>query len=302
MPTQDELLVNADLPIYEDISKGAELKTRNPKRDPLQRQIITDRGRNSTEFKATVRLAACVHGFLDSSVEHPTPASLIILEYSLNSLHEKHKYRSLFTELVFSCADEEADPELTPQIIAFAPFEKAVSAHGIDVEETKSTALKLDSLTINAPAGLGVTIGGPLGKEAEKKYTRRYAQLLQASRHVSKDDVPGYDTIWWSMQQNDELKDGIPTTFRIAVLLQRQNRERFTADFRMKLDAGTWYNTLRRWEDFWGLCETDDPIIFDPQLEPRGEVEGIMGTNLGQLRDGSDLKTLGQFWNPLEQN
>jgi len=301
MLSQRDLLASTALPIYDDLSKGAQLKTRNPKHDSRQRQIITDRGRNSTEFKASVRLAACIHGFLDSSVEQPKHASLIILEYTLNSLHEKHKYRSLFTELVFGCLDEEADPILTPQIIAFAPFEKAVRARGIDVEETRNTGKKIESLGINTPTGVGVNLGGKLGGEIEKKYTRRYAQLLQASRHVSKDDLLGYDTVWWNMQQNDELKDGIPTTIRVAVLLERKNGDKFTAKFRMKLDVGTWYNALRKWNDFWGLCEIDDPIIFDPQLEPTKEVDGIIANNLGKLSDGSDLKTLGQFWNPVEQ-
>lgn len=300
MPTQEDFTNDFTFEVFEDLFYGAELKTRNPRDDPRQREVITDRGRASNEFKATARLAVCVHGFLDSTISSPVPASLIVFEFTLNSLHRKHTYRSLYTSLAFNISDPNADPKTTPQIIAFAPFEKAVSAHGVDVEKKKTKNTALQSVSVIGPGGAGATIGGNISRGLEQNYKKRYTQLLQASRHISHDGSLGYDTAWWNMRENEVLHDGIPTSLRIAVLLQRASRdEKFVGNFTMKLDAGVWYKVKERWNDFWGLVELDDPVIFDPSLPPLGEMEGIDPENLGALRNGEDLQTLGAFWNPV---
>lgn len=306
MPSQQDLIDDCTLPVFEDLSHGAALKTTNPKDDPRQRQVVTDRGRESSEFKATVRLAACVHGVLDGTADVPVPASLIILQYTLNSLHPKHTYRSLYTILNFAAAaadSADVDPRMNPQIIAFAPFAKAAAPRGVEVEEKRTKEAGLQSISATGPGGIGMTLGGNVSRGAEAQYNKRYAQLLQASRHVSQDGSLGYDTAWWNMRQSQVLRDGIPTTLRVAVLLQRASPDKgFICDFKMKLDAGTWYKVKERWNDFWGLLESDDPILFDPNLPPMGEVEDIDSGNLGTLRKGEDLQTLGAFWNPEPQD
>lgn len=171
------------------------------------------------------------------------------------------------------------------------------------VEEKKTKEAALQNISATGPGGIGLTLGGNLARGGEAQYSKRYAQLLQASRHVSQAGSLGYDTAWWNMQENQVLRDGIPTTFRIAVLLQRASLDKgFVGNFEMKLDAGTWYKVKGRWNDFWGLVEPDDPILFDPTLAPIGEVEGIDPGNLGALRKGEDLQTLGAFWNPEPQD
>jgi hypothetical protein len=302
MPSQQDLIDDCTLTVFEDLSHSAALKTTNPEDDPRQRQVITDRGRESSEFKATVRLAACVHGVLDRTAATPVPASLIILQFTLNSLHRKHTYRSLYTVLSFAAdaADSaDVDPRTNPQIIAFAPFEKATAAHGVEVEKTRTKEVGLHNASITGPGGIGVALSGNVSRGEQKQYQMRYAQLLQASRHVSHHGSLGYDTVWWNMRESQVLRDGIPTALRVAVLLQRSSLDkRFIANFKMRLDAGTWYKVKERWNDFWGLLESDDPIVFDPNLPPMGEMEGIDPENLGNLRKGDDLQTLGAFWNP----
>jgi hypothetical protein len=298
MLDQSELANPTEYSIYEDLSQGAHLKTTNDPSDPYQRDVITSRGRKS-QFKALVTLTSCVHGHLDSSVNNPVPATLVILHYELHCLSGRHKFDTAYTELEFS-NEVRTSPPNEPHVIALAPFHQTATANERTTEVVRNSGSRLEGVGADV-LGIGAHIYGNVGTAVEEMYEQRHFQLLQASREMSRYASAGPNIVWWNMratQHPGEKSEGIPPVLRVAALVQRKDYAKFQAKFLLRLEAGVWYRAGASWKNFWGIG-SDDPILFDPSRDPVGG-EGIDKDNLGKLMTGTDLQTLGFFRNPVK--
>lgn len=282
--------VKVEVPVYEDISKGAVYKTSNLK-DQFQRPIITARGNKSTSYKATVTLKTCIHGHLDISITPPVPATLIVLEYSLNAI-SKNKYSTAYTSLVFAPYLEtgNAIAGKAPEVLAWGPHTS--KAHVTKVKQNQTKDRKFEGLDLNV-LGNGGGVEGSWGSSTVRDGTRTYFQLLQSDKSLSGDAGTGYDGVWWHMSQNAYEDDGVPPKIVTAVLVKRDSEtEKFQATFLLSLQAEKWHKVRQAWERFWGIV-IDDPIWFDP-TSPRVGGDGIEEGHLGRLK----VDELGSFENP----
>ncbi|KAE8443863.1 hypothetical protein EG329_001272 [Mollisiaceae sp. DMI_Dod_QoI] len=304
MVSQSDLLSPHEIAVYHDDDKGGTLKTSNLK-GQYQRPIITSRGKKSTDYKATCILKTCVHGHLDSSTPTPIPASLIVLEYSLNAL-ANNKYISAYTELQFSpgILDKKTKPPTAsstntstpPQVLAWAPHTSKAnltSASKTKTKDRKFEGLKLDIL------GNGGELSTSLGNSTTSTGNRTYFQLLQSDKALSAKAGTGADVVWWAMQQNQFEKDGVPPAITCAVLVQRDvgdAKEKFSAKFVLTLEAEKKHAARESWNRFWGIVQ-DDPVLFDPTL-PKVGGEGVDEGHLDWYRVNDDLERMGHFENP----
>ena len=97
MPNQSELSDPRPYVFFDNLAEGGQFKTKNVPSTEPQRNVITNRGRD-TSFKADVSLITYVHGKIDE--DGPTPASLVVLVFHV-SCSGRYRYNSLTTSITF---------------------------------------------------------------------------------------------------------------------------------------------------------------------------------------------------------
>ena len=284
MPSQGEMVATLPFAFFIDLQEGGQLRTKNDPATQEQRPIITTRG-EKTPYKADVQLVTCVHGRL--SEKEPTFASLVVFEYHVGCTGSRQKYASLDTEFTFTNHDT-PNAKDKPFIKAWAPFKRFEMIDPVEVEYTKKVKAEGSVGASSTPANAGMSFS----TETEKKYKLlSYAsgQSFPSSIYAAS----SFDTILWQLRQ-DELKGvGVPDTFRVALLIERPNMDKFTGTFVLRLHAGIWHAVAKTFKMVFGRssCE-DDPIIFNPLLGPQGEVTGINPLSLGDYADNNKLESL----------
>ncbi|KAF4997528.1 hypothetical protein FDECE_12058 [Fusarium decemcellulare] len=276
MPTQQELGgkgVSLDL-LEASLDEGQVRRQNNPA-GQIQRMVITDRHPTSP-YKVQVILSACVHGYLD--VERKKPASLILVDYNLNSTVDGAVFTSINTSFEFQLSQSHPGA-LAPQVIAYAPFKEPKRFNETSAKESKKHQPSAKVSPKFAGAGAGEVA---YAHENAKEHDQKYFDLGQAGRDYD-DKERGY-RVWWNVIQNRSQKLGIPPQLRLAMLVERTSEEKFQAVFSIAPEGGlgyTWQNLKEKW-----LRKTtyDDPVIFDPSVDPMlGELEdelvaaGVLG-------------------------
>lgn len=176
---------------------------------------------------------------------------------------------------------------------AFAPFETPEFDQETWREEQVKTSKKITKLNIDMGVG-GGGIEGDLGSERDHTERKRFFQLLQASYSSAKDGMNGYDTVWWSLSQNEDMRKGVPPTFSTAMLVQRWDEtSEFKGKFVMALETGKWTEMKNRIDRWFGVGK-DDPILFDPKEEGRGCPKGV---DRNKLMENGGLAGLGGYKN-----
>ena len=282
MPTQSQLSTSQEWSFFENLNEGGQLKTKNTPPTQAQRGVVTNRGKKSP-FKADVRLVTCVHGRMDES--DSTPASLLVFEYHLACFGGNRRYKSVNTRLVFE-SQEPKDLEDEPFIKKYAPFKLSAAMDPVEIDYTETTKVGASAGASFAPANATAD----LSREFQEKFKiKRYA-FGQAFEEFT-DGKSGSDAIQWELQENKAKGEGVPDTFRLAVLLQRADTEKFTCTFTLNLHAGILLS-FENIKTFVGITQVDDPIIFDPSLKPQGETAGISPSCLGKFTDQREIQSL----------
>lgn len=271
--------------MFEDPTEGGQLMTKNKPSTQTQRPVITNRGKRSP-FKADVRLVSCIHG--NMSDLDPTAASLIVIEYHLICTGE-HRYTSLVTRLGVQ-NHRPGDPRDEPFVKAFAPFKQSENLDSVDVEHSQKKRAEASTGLSFTPAELSLLVGW----EAERKYNIQTSAVGQAIEEYT-DGKSGSDAVVWELKENKTKQAGVPDTFRVALLVQRANSEKFVGDFALQLHGGLWFAASNGFKNFVGIIEEDDPIIFDPSLPPQGDVAGIAPSCLGIFANQQTLQSLTPF-------
>ena len=259
--------------------------TKNFPSTQAQRSVITNRGAK-TPFNADVRLVTCVHGRMDEN--DPTPASLVVLEYRVLCMGVRHRYNRLNTRLAIQSqvAKDLKDEPFVP-LGAYAPFQHSRNIDAIEVEHTKEWEAGASAGASFTPATASIN----LSRESEKNYKLESCAVGKAfPEHTP--GKSGTDAIVWELQENKMKKVGVPDSFRVALLIQRADSDRFLGHFFLKLHAGIWHALTEKFRDVFGVVEPDDPLIFDPSEDPQGETAGITATRLGEYRDAKKLESL----------
>lgn len=306
--TQESLLKGFEFEVLEASLDVAQTRSDEPDAD-VQCSVITDRGRHSN-YKVQALLKTCIHGVLDAKSNKP--ASLIIVDYSLSNLEENGRYTSVTTSFDFKpytededgLGDHEENPLDTPNVTAYAPFEKLV-------QWDKTTAKKDSKHKFDAaiePECSGIK-AGKIGYayETSSSHDQRYFSQGLAGRHFIREDPAKNiaDHVWWSLQHNFSQQSGVPAQFRIAILLTRRAEAanaKFQAHFNIAVRGGIgkWLSDLI--DVFLRRNVPDKPVLFDPQIKFMGEkLEGVEPNadgiyELGHLARGRELVGLCEVW------
>ncbi|WAO96318.1 Hypothetical protein NCS54_01398700 [Fusarium falciforme] len=287
MPTQDELTRGIKQDIFQASLDEAIIRERNDPLDPIQRSVITDRGATS-DYKVQALLRACIHGRMDGASS--SPASLIVLDYQLQSLKQDSIFTSVTTSFTFSeHPDTSEESKALPSVIAYAPFERPVKLNQSTATEGKTTTTQFSI----SPQVKGISLGNfTLGRDKTSSHEQKYFEQGRAGRHY---DHGRPNLVWWNLVHNRSQGSEVTPQFRVAILIERKGSAKFQADFKIAASGGFGYK-IQELKNRW-LYKTaiDDPVIFDPEKDPMGDLEGVDANELGKLRKRERLEVLSYF-------
>ncbi|KAM0344166.1 hypothetical protein ACHAPU_007888 [Fusarium lateritium] len=287
MLSQEDFARGIDQDIFQASLDEGVVRERNDPLDEIQRSVITDRGATS-DYKVQAVLRACIHGRMDG--ESSNPASLILVDYQLQSLKSDSVFTSVTTGFTFTeysgISSSAAQDESSPAVIAYAPFERPVKLNQSTATEgsAKNAQLNLE------PEFSGIKIGSiKVGGEKTSSHEQKYFEQGRAGRHY---DRGRPHMVWWNLVHNRSQGSEVTPKFRVAILVERKSDAKFQADFKIAAKGGFGYK-IQGLKDKW-LYKTavDDPVVFDPAKTPMGDLEGIDALQLGKLKKRERLELL----------
>jgi hypothetical protein len=173
--------------------------------------------------------------------------------------------------------------------LRFAPTapngaDPAVSGIAPNGRYAVSQTTQTEVTTVGGDAHLG---GGAAGAEAgatlkrEKVVTKdmTYATTVTGSIDLRGRNYGLPNCASWTLLENPETKTGVPAAMKAAVLLKRRDEENFECTVSVKAKAD--WRTSIEW--LVGSNPPDDPVLFDPTLEPTTSKYSDMELELGEL-------------------
>jgi hypothetical protein len=235
---------------------GSSYRTENEPFAPFQRS-------NYIERKGAVDIrCSCldvVHGFF--SAESKVFATLIVLQFRFDPRKRARRFESVDISLEFGSMKP---GEGGPEVYAIAPGEKLSLVPTTQHEEVKRNAgLQLGGA---APVG-GVTATGTVGWEKSVSRDTSDQTTVTGSIDLKGRNWGKSNCASWTLLENKSAKTGVPASMRTAVLLKRKDESPFQCV--VKIHASVDFkSTLERVFGGKGREPKDDPVLFDPELEP----------------------------------
>jgi len=255
--------------------------------------------RETTGFASTVTDQYVLHGQWGKDKE--TPASLLVFQFQLRSNSASkgsRRFRKASIRLTFKSQSGIAAQD--PAIRSYAPTQDGVNrlipSKVIRENERHGAALARAQLG-PAPVGVGFTYDT---KDIFKWEKNLYANI-SASISTSGNERArkGYNVIEWTITENPREKQ-IPTTFQLAVLLERNNDKPFFVQAERDCSVDALYAIVETLKDgtqaLSKLVGSKKPVrIFEPKVEKEigrldyPESPNLAAGELGLLSEGRGI-------------
>lgn len=159
-----------------------------------------------------------------------------------------------------------------PEVYRIAPFESMAMVPTTALEEKKRWA----DFKLGAPPLAGFQAGTELGWERTV-----ISETTDATRIIGTMDLRGRNYgepngVSWTLLENEAQRTGVPTVLRTAILLKRRNDAKFRCT--VKLDVNVDFRS--KLERMIGGKPRDDPVLFDPDMDPTNRLEAYDILNL----------------------
>lgn len=241
------------LDFYEVGERGG-FHVRNQPGQKQRPTVSSFRGGSSTRPKYSVNCLAraIIHGTLDPKSH--APATLLIYDLSFLSYHST---RLKDAQIFFEFKDDKGNG--MPEVYKIAPYMKHTTMASNEVHHRTLEA------GIGGGAGLGpVSIIPNISASNRREKTTEYQ--VEVIGDKPGDDHGLYYQAQWFLKENESQKNGIGTFFRVCILLKRQHNGQFLMRPTIKATA----DTATRFLSLFAARSLDDPVVFDPSLEPYG--------------------------------
>lgn len=251
---------------------GSSFRTKNMP-GQLQRQVMVDRGSKS-DFTVQGELVNVIHGLASPDGR---PATLIVAEFRFLSADNARRFREATIELLFA---ESLDPKSKgfddPEVVRIAPMER--NSLNRTTEAWTTTRSSSASATIGAEIA---NLGGSLSWEIRKSFEKEYRAIVNGAIRIEGRNYGTKNQARWNLLENPNSRDGIPSLLRTVVLLLRKDDEDFFATIKIKAKVDILHSLYSKFQNVLGTTPKDDPVFFDPDLPPVGEIpEGLELDNL----------------------
>lgn len=221
-----------------------------------ERRAVYDQGR---KLNMQMNLIEIVHGTMDQS---PTSekATLIIAEFRFTTQDPSRVFQKAIMELRFCPVD--AKDHTTPEVIAIAPH-GTWSLNRTDKVQESTHSAKVD-------AGATFVANVSTGLEWSRTVTEtKYSMMTLTGMSTKRMTQGKKNTAVWSMTENKDDDQGIPSMLRAVMVLKRPHDK----DFFLHVDVST--KITWRVEGFSPSVESDksgsdtDPVRFSPKLSTK---------------------------------
>ncbi|PNP54419.1 hypothetical protein FNYG_15629 [Fusarium nygamai] len=239
--------------LYEQPIEEGEFRTKNEKGTKFRKHLV-DRGK---QLSTTVDIVNITHGQFapDEFSEADEFGTLIVYELRFLATGGR-RFKKAMVKFKFEDAQRET---------ANDPVVHAVSPEG---KRALNKTEKVQNIKwgVNAGASIG---SGPFSGEAglawemEQIKYRTYYTSLSGQKML---DRPGWtgaeNTAVWTVEENEDMSDGIPTFLRTAVLLRRPENRPFSFMVEVKTEVD-FVGTIKT---LFGMEKKDpiDPVEIDP--------------------------------------
>jgi hypothetical protein len=250
--------------------KGSAFHTKNDPSKPLQRTNYVERP-GAVEVRCSC--IDVIHGLI--AADSDVFATLMVLEFRFDSRRRARRISSVDIEFRFSGLGASAEQ---PEVGAISPC-----GH-FDIAPTTQS----ESSTFSVNFGVSATPAPVPTLNAGVNYERgvardmTYAATVTGATALRGRNFGSPNCASWTLLENPATKKGVPVAMRAAILLNRQDEEQFQCVVTINAKAD-WRSQL---ETVFGSTPPDDPVLFDPALEPTNTAYDEM--NLGKV----DLEAL----------
>jgi hypothetical protein len=254
-----------DIALLPTANEGSGFHTQNDPKSPYQRENVVER-KSAVDVRCTV--VDIVHGLLAPDGDFCT---LVVLQFRFDPRKRARRISNVDIELRFAPSSPNgADPVVS----GISPNGRFAVSQTTQTEET----------TVGGDAHLS---GGAAGAEAgatlkrEKVVTREmtYSTTVTGSIDLRGRNYGQPNCVSWTLLENPETKTGVPATMKAAILLKRRDEENFECAVSIKAKAD--WRTSVEW--LVGSTPRDDPVLFDPTLDPTTSTYEGVQLKLGEL-------------------
>ncbi|KAI1747318.1 hypothetical protein F4782DRAFT_543611 [Xylaria castorea] len=256
------------IPLAPTGDHGSGFHTRNDPARPFQRTNYIERT-GAVEVRCSC--VDVIHGLLkpDSNVF----CTLLVLEFRFDSRKQARRISSIDIELRFSSLNGPSHPEVN----AIAPcgnFNVAPTTQS----ESFGFSANLGLSPVPAPAP---TLSASINYDQNITRDMTYAATVVGATALRGRNFGGPNSASWALLENPETKTGVPVALKAAILLNREDEEIFQCVIAIKARAD-WRSSL---ESVFGSTPLDDPVLFDPTMQPTNAAYDVV--NLGCVDLGS---------------
>jgi hypothetical protein len=264
----------ADLPSF-DIGlsptgdAGSSFRTQNDPSAPLQRSNYIER-KGSVDIRCSC--LDVIHGLFSASSD--PFATLIVLQFRFDARKQARRFESVDISLEFKGMKP---GESGPEVFAIAPDGRMSLVPTTQHEDVKrNVSLQLGGA---APVG-GVSATGTVVWEKTVGRDTSDQTTVTGSIDLKGRNWRPSNCASWTLLENQTTKTGVPTSMRTAILLKRKDESPFQCV--VKIDASVDFkSTLERVFGGKGREPRDDPVLFDPELDPTNNLRKYEIEELG---------------------
>ncbi|KAF2275929.1 uncharacterized protein EI97DRAFT_458927 [Westerdykella ornata] len=249
--------------------------------DEVFRTIWAQTTNNEAPLSVRVKLAEVHHGrMVHESKSYE--ATLLVFEIRFESVLQERRYKS--AQVTFEFFDKEGKARRDPHVVKLAPE----NMHWLN----KTTKDKTSSRETTVGARVGPEIAGA---EANTRWTVEYTEpkkfkaTLAGKPHFSKGRLyhQNHNAVTWTMQENQNEQDGIPSFLQTAVLLKRSHSGPFYAKLRIKSSVDFVARLRRAFPFTTDQDRRIDPVVFTPgSVQMRNSsITGMTDADLNHMHD-----------------
>lgn len=222
------------------------------------RRVLAQTTNASSPLNVTVRLVELHHGKMMHE-QRRYHATLLLLEIRFQSSLQERRYKSANITVEFF--DQGGNDRRDPHVMKLAPDRM----HWLNKTTYDQTTSRGASLGVQAGMG-GVGADAAVHWDAEYTKPKKFKATLTGRSHHSdgRKVFRGENAVTWTMQENEDECEGVPSFLQTAVLLMRPENALFFAKLRVKSNVD-FITRLRRALPF--TTDQDkiiDPVVFTP--------------------------------------
>jgi len=251
-------------------SEGSAFRTRNAPGE-FQRENLVDR---DSDFMVQGDLVNVIHGSFSPGGDE---ATLIVAQFRFLSSKASRRFRQATIEFLFSSSLANTSESFRdPEVVKISPIGKNSLNPTYEFRELKRTIGA--TVEVNGGSLLPVKLEGNAIWEVGKSFDKEYRATVTGAMRIEGRNYGSKNQASWVMLENRSAanRDGIPTYLRTAILLRRKYGGIFTATIQIKTKVDTRNSIYSKLENLLGKTPKDDPVFFNPDLPPMGDIPSDM--------------------------